>query len=124
MSLTTSQRLNRQSFTHLLLPQDVINAVHCRACHNPRGFDIRDRDWRPFLEPEDGANDDDDNSTYVPSDDNDSDTPGDDANADEDGWWHDAKPSEPAEELWPSCWEDGDGSWQDEDGWWQSKEQA
>ena len=74
MILTTGQRLNRQSFTHLPLPQDVINAVHCRACHNPRGFDIRDRDWRPFLEPEDGANDDDDNSTYVPSDDNDSDT--------------------------------------------------
>ena len=69
MSLTTGQRLNRQRFTSLPLPQDVINGVDCLASRNPKGFGIRDRDRRPFLEPEDGTNNNEDDSTYAPSDD-------------------------------------------------------
>ena len=72
MSLATSQILNRKIFTPLPLPQDVINGVHRLARHNPKGIDIRDRYRRPFLDPDDRANDDDDNSTYAPSDDNNS----------------------------------------------------
>ena len=45
MSLTGGQRLNRKSFTPLPLPQDVINGVHRLALRNPKGLDIRDRDW-------------------------------------------------------------------------------
>ena len=40
MSFTTGQRLNRQIFTSLPLPQDVINGVHHLACRNPKGLDI------------------------------------------------------------------------------------
>ena len=63
MSLTTGQILNRQSFTPLPLPQDVINSVHHLVRRNPKGLDIRNRDQHLFLEPEDGANNDDDDST-------------------------------------------------------------
>ena len=73
MSLTTVRRLNRQIFNTLLIPQDVINDVHCLARHNTKVLDIRDRDWRPFLNPEDGANKYYGDSTYAPSDDNSSD---------------------------------------------------
>ena len=73
MSLTTDRILNRQSFTPLSLPQDVINGVHRLVRRNPRGLDIQDRDWRLFLEPDHGANNDDNNSTYAPSDDDNSD---------------------------------------------------
>ena len=68
MSLTTGLRLNRQSYTPLPLPQDVINCVHRLERRNPKGLDIRDRDRRPFLEPADNTNYDRDNSTYAPSD--------------------------------------------------------
>ena len=67
MSLTTGQRLNLQSFTPLPLPLDVINGVHRLARLNRKGIDFRDRDQRPFLEPEDGKNNDEDDSTYTPS---------------------------------------------------------
>ena len=72
MSLTTSQILNRNIFTPLPLPHDVINGVHRLARHNPKGLDIQDRNWRPFLKPDDRDNDDDNNSTYSASDDNNS----------------------------------------------------
>ena len=70
MSLTTGQILNCQSFTHLPLPQDFINGVRRLASRNPKGFGIRDRDRRPFLEPEDGTNTNEDDSAYAPSYDN------------------------------------------------------
>ena len=70
MSITTGQRLNRQSFTPLPLPQDVINGVYNLTRCNPKGLDIRDRDRCPFLEPEDRTNDDGDDSTYAHSDGN------------------------------------------------------
>ena len=73
MSLKTGRRLNRPSFTPLPLPQDVINGFHRLACRNPKGIDIRERDRRPFLEPEDGTNENEDDSTYAPSDDDSSD---------------------------------------------------
>ena len=73
MSLTGGQRLNRKSFTPLPLPQDVINGVHRLALRNPKGLDIRDRDWRPLLDPEDGENNNGDDSTYAPSDNDSSD---------------------------------------------------
>ena len=69
MSLTTGQILNRQSFTPLPLPQDVINGVHRLARRNTKYLNIHDRDRGPFLEPEDATNDDRDDSTYAPSDD-------------------------------------------------------
>ena len=69
MSLTNGQRMNLQSFTPLPLPQDVINGVNSLARRNPKGLDIRHRDRRPFLDNEDGAKDDRENSAYAPSDD-------------------------------------------------------
>ena len=68
MRLTNGRRLNRQSFTHLSLPHDVIKGVHPLVCRNPKGLDIRDIDRRPFLESEDGTNDDGGDSTYALSD--------------------------------------------------------
>ena len=68
MSLTTGRRLNFQILAPLPLPQDVTNVIHRLACHNPKGIDILDRDWHPFLEPEEGTDDDRDNSTYAPPD--------------------------------------------------------
>ena len=65
VSLKTGRRLNRQSFTPLPLPQEIINCVHRLALRNPKGLDIRYRDRRPFLEPEYGNDDDGDNSTYA-----------------------------------------------------------
>ena len=73
MSLTSGRRLNRKSLTPLTLPQDVINGVHRLARRNTKGLDIRYRDRRPFFEPKDGTNNDEDDSTYAPSDDNSSD---------------------------------------------------
>ena len=64
---TTGWRLNSQLFIPLPLPQDVINGVHCLLHRNPRGLYIQDRDRHPFLEAEDVADDDTDNSTYAPS---------------------------------------------------------
>ena len=66
MSLANGWRLNCQSFAPLTLPRDVINSMHRLARCNPRGLNIRYRDQRPFLEAEDGANDDTDDSTYAP----------------------------------------------------------
>ena len=40
MSLTTGGRPNRQIFTPLPLPQDVINGIHRLALRNPKGLDI------------------------------------------------------------------------------------
>ena len=68
MSLTTGRILNRRGFTLLPLQQDVINGMHHLTHRNPRGLDIRDRDRHPFLEPEYGSNDEDNDSTYAPSD--------------------------------------------------------
>ena len=68
MSLTSDRRMNRHCFTPLPLPQDFINGVHRLARRNPKGLDIRDRDRSPFIEPEDGTNNNEDNSTYAPSD--------------------------------------------------------
>ena len=51
---------------HINTPQDVINSVHRLARRNPRGLDIQDRDWSPFLEDEDESDNDTDNSTYAP----------------------------------------------------------
>ena len=70
MSLMTGRGLNRQSFTPLTIPQDVINGVHCPALRNPKGLDILDRGRRPFLEPEYRTNIYGDNYTYAPSDNN------------------------------------------------------
>ena len=74
MSLVTGQRLNRQIFNLLPLPQDVINGVYRLACRNPIGLDILDRDWCPFLDPEDGTNNDEEDSANAPSDKDISDT--------------------------------------------------
>ena len=40
MILTTGLRLNRQSFTPLPLPQDIIKSIHRLAHRNPKGLDI------------------------------------------------------------------------------------
>ena len=73
MSLTTGRRLKSQSCTPPPLPQDVINGSHRLARRSPKGLNIRDKDERPFLEPEDATNNDEDYSTYNPSDDDSSD---------------------------------------------------
>ena len=67
MNLKSGRILNRQSFTLLPVPQGVINGVHHIARRNPKRLDIGDRDQRPFLKPEDGTNNDEDDSTYAPS---------------------------------------------------------
>ena len=66
MSLATGRRLNRQIFTSLPLPKDVINSVHRLARRNTRGLGIEDRDRCPFLEAVEGPDDDTGNSTYTP----------------------------------------------------------
>ena len=66
MSLANGWRLNCQSFAPLTLPRDVINSMHRLAHRNIKGLDIRYRDRRPFLDPEDRVNNDDNNPTYAP----------------------------------------------------------
>ena len=66
MSLATGQRINQQRFTLLLLPQELINAVHRIACCSPRVLDIQEIYHRPFLKDEDVTRYDPDDSTYAP----------------------------------------------------------
>ena len=86
MSLTTGRILNRRGFTLLPLQQDVINGMHHLTHRNPRGLDIQDRDRHPFLEPEYGSNDDDNDSTYAPSDNDNSNNEDESGNNDSDNY--------------------------------------
>ena len=73
MILATRRIMNWESFTPSPLSQYAINSVHRLAHRSPRGLDIQYRDQRLFLEAEDGADDDPEDSTYAPSKGEDSD---------------------------------------------------
>ena len=67
MIFTTGQRMNRQYFTPLPLPQYIINIVHRLAHRNIRGLNIWDIYRHPILEAEDGSNDDTNKFAYAMS---------------------------------------------------------
>jgi hypothetical protein len=79
-SLASGRVLNRNHWTELPMPSDVIDRIHIMARRNPRGVKFSDRHLMPYvLDPD--FPDDDDDSTFAPEDENDDD---DDDNDDDD----------------------------------------
>jgi hypothetical protein len=68
LSLTTGRLLNRNHWTVLPMPADVINRVHtlARRSNAPRGLTFADRSGDPFLDHDDDDSTDD---SYDPDDD-------------------------------------------------------
>jgi hypothetical protein len=64
-SLTSGRRLNRNNWTSLPMPNDVMARVHtlARRSRNERGFTFLDRDGQPFL---DDTVDNDSDNEYLP----------------------------------------------------------
>jgi Reverse transcriptase (RNA-dependent DNA polymerase) len=72
-SLSSGRVLNRNHWTELPMPADVITRIHMMARRNPRGLKFSDRHMTPYILDPDFPDDDDD-STFVPDDeDNDDD---------------------------------------------------
>ena len=65
ISLVTAWKLNRDHWTPLPVPQDVIDCIHCLACCNPCVMSICNRDRHPLP---DAANSDDkdEDETFIP----------------------------------------------------------
>ena len=63
-SLSTGRILNRNRWTELPMPSDVITRIHAIARRNPRGVQFSDRYLVPFI-LDDDIPDDDDDSTYI-----------------------------------------------------------
>jgi hypothetical protein len=63
-SLSTSRILNRNRWTELPMPSDVITRIHALARRNPRGVQFSDRYLVPFI-LDNEFQDDDDDSTYI-----------------------------------------------------------
>ena len=61
MSLVYGQKLNRENWTPLTIPQDVIKCVHSLARRNPNGLTICDRECN--ILPEDHTDDDSDDDS-------------------------------------------------------------
>jgi len=82
-SLTTGRVLNRNRWTTLPMPAEVIDRVHALARRSAAGLTIADRLGNPIvpLADEDDADDDDDDSDYQPPDEGDDDDFDDDDNA-------------------------------------------
>eukprot|EP00978_Attheya_sp_CCMP212_P031314 scaffold117901_cov29-Attheya_sp.AAC.2 len=81
--LTTGRRINRNRWTPLPMPADIINRVHmiARRSGASLGLQFTDRDGNLIITPEDDDDyDSDDDESYHPSDDEDSDD--DDSNED------------------------------------------
>jgi Reverse transcriptase (RNA-dependent DNA polymerase) len=71
-SLATGRILNRNHWTELPMPADVIDRIHVMARRNPRGVKFSDRHLMPYvLDP--NFPDDDDDSTFAPDDESDDD---------------------------------------------------
>lgn len=66
-SLVTGRILNRNRWTEIPMPADVITRVHALARRNPRSCLFADRHQLPFVLNDDFVDEDDD-STYVPYD--------------------------------------------------------
>jgi hypothetical protein len=81
-SLTSGRVLNRNHWTELPMPGDVIDRIHVMARRNPAGMKFSNRHVMPFILDEDYPEDDDD-SSFVPDEDSDSDD--DDEDDDDDG---------------------------------------
>ena len=76
MSISTGICLNHLHFTPLHLPQDVLDRVHCLACRNQNGLDVRYCNRRTFLDDtDDDRGDNDEKSTYNETDYSDNDPP-------------------------------------------------
>jgi len=69
LSLTSGRRLNRNNWTKLPMPQDVIDRVHVLGRRYPRGLTFGDRNGDAVLDDYDNVNDDDDDESYDPDDD-------------------------------------------------------
>jgi hypothetical protein len=71
-SLASGRILNRNHWTELPMPADVIDHIHVMARRNPRGVKFSDRHLMPYvLDP--NFPDDDDDSTFAPGDESDDD---------------------------------------------------
>ena len=87
-SLTTGRRINRNHWTALPMPADVINRVHILARRDKAGAGVSfaDRAGITFVDDDDPDASDDDDSSYNPDEDSNnsdsSDSDDDDANAD------------------------------------------
>jgi hypothetical protein len=67
-SLSTGRVLNRNHWTALPMPAEVIARIHALARRNINGLDFGDRFGNPILAPDNAADDatDDDDETWVP----------------------------------------------------------
>ena len=65
-SLSTGRVINRNHWTTLPMPNDVISRVHVMARRNPRGLTFADRHRTPYILANDYTDGDDDDSTYNP----------------------------------------------------------
>jgi Reverse transcriptase (RNA-dependent DNA polymerase)/Zinc knuckle len=78
-SLASGRVLNRNHWTELPMPSDVIDRIHIMARRNPRGVKFSDRHLMPYvLDPD--FPDDDDDSTFAPGNESDDDDDDDDGN--------------------------------------------
>ena len=68
-SLDTGRVLNRNRWTELPMPADVVTRIHTLARRNPRGMKFSNRHHVPFVLDPDSDEIDDDDSTFVPDDD-------------------------------------------------------
>jgi hypothetical protein len=76
-SLASGRVLNRNHWTELPMPSDVIDRIHIMARRNPRGVKFSDRHLMPYvLDP--NFPDDDNDSTFAPDDESDDDDNDDD----------------------------------------------
>ena len=82
-SLSTGRVLNRERWTSLPMPNEVIDRVHrmARQEHGNRGLLFEDRDHNPLVDPHDDGEDD---STYQPEEDEGDDDDDDDGHDDGD----------------------------------------
>jgi hypothetical protein len=67
-SLTTGRILNRNHWTALPMPAEVITCIHALARRNPPGLHFSNRHHLPFILDMNNNNDDDDDSTFYPDD--------------------------------------------------------
>jgi hypothetical protein len=85
LSLTTGRRLNRNRWTALPMPADVIDRVHTLACRSnaPRGLTFADRSGDPFLDHDDNDSTD---KSYDPDNDPDHEDDNSTSNDDDDSY--------------------------------------
>jgi hypothetical protein len=104
-SLNTGRVLNRNHWTELPMPADVITRIHALARRNPGGMKFSNRDRAAYILDEDYDDSDDDDEDYTPPDDEDNDDSDDDSNDEN----NDDDDDDDGEYIPPSTDEDEDG---------------